>query len=86
MNKKLTPLEALKELQKRYGSKFSVQDEQRYRIIEKSLKALEIMKEKGVNTYILLLSINVEDYNRLINFEWRKLTQEEYDLLKEVLL
>ena len=59
-----------------------------YYVIQKELEALEIIKEKRVQVHILLESENVEEYNESIyvcegiNY---KLTQEKYDLLKEVL-
>lgn len=61
-------------------------------IIEKSLKALEIIKEKKVNISLLLNSTCLTNYNEYvirskasINSLCELLTQEEYDLLKEVL-
>ena len=68
-------------------------------IVEKELKALEIIKEKDVNVYWFRYvhkhhkkietrpfhSNALEAYNSGIKVE-RRLTQEEYDLLKEVLL
>lgn len=53
----------------------------------KQLKALEIIKEKQVNVLMIKLTCKtVEEYNHLIQPKWRTLTQEEFDLLKEVLL
>ena len=55
-------------------------------IIEKELKALEIIKEKKVNCYLLINSENLKDYNECVDDTTEKrLTQEEYDLLKEEL-
>lgn len=55
--------------------------------IETALKALEIIKEKRVNVGALLMSSDCETYNDIsYSGEENKLTQEEYDLLKEVLL
>lgn len=53
---------------------------------QKKLKALEIIKEKEVNVGLLSRCANAERYNNGICYEPRYLTQEEYDLLKEVLL
>ena len=53
-------------------------------IVEKALKALEIIKEKEVNVFIFLHSGDLETYNDMVE-DNRKLTQEEYDLLKEAL-
>ena len=58
-------------------------------IVVKELKALEIIKSKNVDIAILKNTENVEQYNNtvLLFFKCSKeLTQEEYDLLKEVLL
>ena len=153
MSKKLTPLQALKELKKRYGKNFSLNDDERCHVIEtslkekeqqdnvlkvlkevikfattlpyiepnkdngfdimsgieiniqrvienkerkllrqwiletcfpKELKALEIIKKKEVNVFIFLHSGDLETYNDMVE-DNRKLTQEEYDLLKEIL-
>ena len=64
--------------------------EKHFNTIEKELKALEIIKEKKVNIFTFYECCswhNPSNYNDSIgcpiNYE---LTQEEYDLLKEVLL
>lgn len=46
-------------------------------------KAIEILKNKTVVIVALKLSKDLNDYNRMTSFE--NLTQEEYELLKEVL-
>lgn len=51
--------------------------------IEKSLKALEIIKGKTVDIW-LIQNKNLKQYNSMID-ESRQLTQEEFELLKEVL-
>ena len=51
----------------------------------KQKKALEIIKEKRVNIDYLRDCKTLEDYNNIL-IEKLQLTQEEYDLLKEVLL
>lgn len=58
--------------------------------LEKKLKAFEIIKEKQIDVlYIAMFPNSLEKYNKHVSFvhddEWC-LTQEEYDLLKEVLL
>lgn len=53
-------------------------------IKNKQEKVLEIIKEKYVEIYILFKSKNVEQYNFNIRFG-KKLTQEEFDTLKEML-
>ena len=53
--------------------------------LKKSLQALEIIKKKQVNVFVLLHSGNLKIYNDIFE-DNRKLTQEKYDLLKEVLL
>lgn len=54
--------------------------------MSKELEALEIIKEKEVNVGLLSRCATVERYNKGMCYESRYLTQEEYDLLKEVLL
>lgn len=63
-----------------------------YFIIEKELKALEIIKKKQVDTLWLIDSDNksLDDYNEMMLDSMgakrcKELTQEEYDLLMEVL-
>ena len=46
-------------------------------------KVIEIIKTKIIVLVALKLSKNLDDYNRMTNFE--NLTQEEYDLLKDYL-
>ena len=53
--------------------------------VKKSLEALEIIKNKQVNVFVLLHIGDLETYNDMIA-DNRNLTQEEYDLLKEELL
>lgn len=62
-----------------------------YDLIEKSLKALEIIKEKEVNVCNFKLFAQFEKWN-IYMMHWRddeisgsSLSQEEYDLLKEIL-
>ena len=53
---------------------------------EKKLKALEIIKNKILLIDVFVESINADDYNEfLAKSKDRHLTQEEHDLLKEVL-
>lgn len=56
------------------------------KIVEKSLKALEIIKEKEIDIAYIKCCDSREHYNVMCELEKEKLTQEEYDLLKEVLL
>lgn len=63
-------------------------------IIKKELEALEIIKEKKCDIAILMASESLYDYNDYMNCSGmyneygnsRKLTQEEYDLLRWALL
>ena len=52
--------------------------------LKKKLEALEIIKLKQVNIFIFLHSGDLETYNDIVEDD-RKLTQQEYDLLKEAL-
>ena len=55
-------------------------------LIEKALKALKIIKEKQVNVWAFNMCDAVGVYNASIpNVMIKRLTQEEYDLLKEEL-
>ena len=55
-------------------------------IIEKELKALEIIKDKFVNVAIFMGCDSLEEYNKHpLTMRKGRLTQEEYELLKEVL-
>jgi hypothetical protein len=68
---------------------------ERIEIIKKELRALEIITKKNVDIYSIKVCINVEHYNSVIksrNFNnnysyeiWYNLTEEEFDLIKEVL-
>ena len=53
----------------------------------KELKALEIIKKKGILVNGLIKSKDLGEYNTLCNYYQMSelLTQEEYELLKEVL-
>ena len=53
---------------------------------KKKLKALEIIKNKRVDTQLLKDSKNLNDYNWCVHTKDRALTKEEYELLKEVLI
>lgn len=63
--------------------------EEEINIIEKELKAFEIIKNKGVEVGLVMICNTYQDYEKwYINNHvgMQKLTQEEYDLLKEVLI
>lgn len=60
-------------------------DESKILNLIKAVRALEIIKNKEVNVFVLLHSGNLKIYNDIVE-DNRKLTQEKYDLLKEVLL
>lgn len=56
---------------------------------EKEHEAFEIIKKKRVDTLLLKMSDNLEQYHEYMDshgkYSYFKLTQEEYALLKEVL-
>ena len=54
-------------------------------IIETALKALEIIKEKGLDILEFRHAFSLYEYNACKSVGCEELTQEEYDLLKEVL-
>ena len=94
-------LEALKEIKKEilgFGRAFSFYDKNKqvsdYAVetmtkccetIEKELKALEIVKKKRVIMTWIYDCKSIHEYNSLVIGKYM-LTEEEYDLLKEVLL
>lgn len=87
-------IKGLEEIRNPVGCEFSVlrkkyvYSEEQVNIIEKELKALDIIKEKQIDVLYLVTSNNLTQYNKHVSFvhnEWC-LTQEEYDSLKEVLL
>lgn len=59
----------------------------KYEENEKKIKALEIIKKKKVNVWTLLETKTYAEYNfkEVVIKPKRKLTQAEYDLLKEIL-
>ena len=70
-------------------------DLQMFEDMKKRIQALEIIKEKNVDVCILKDSDNVDEYNQTSLYATKysnhysfckPLSQEEYDLLKEVLL
>ena len=83
-------LEALKKLPKWLDDEHRDSEEEyfkaseEYKTIEKELKALEIIKKKLVSVSEVLMTANVEYYNNGYSEEFH-LTQDEFDLLKEVL-
>lgn len=85
-------LEALEELKELLGKHFilwgnGIFNDERTETIEKSLKVLEIIKKKGIFVNGLIKSGDLGEYSILcLNHGMTELlTQEEYDLLKEVL-
>ncbi len=99
MSKELEALEEAKELTHRLITSGSWDKiEEQLNIVDSALKALEIIKDKEVNVHFLLVcmddfshndEVGREEYNKQEGSYWHTanaLTQEEYDLLKEVLL
>lgn len=54
-------------------------------MLDTKLKALEIIKEKEVSIFQLNCCKNVNEYNDLQFKKDKKLTQKEFELLKEML-
>lgn len=79
-------LEALNKIQHDFGQLKGQELVNCYEVIEKSLKALEIIKEKNVDIRRIEVCYTVKDYNKgrdeHLNYE---LTEEEYETIKEVL-
>ena len=80
MSKELEALESIIET-------FYDKDSEDIQIVRKALTALEIIKKKGILVNGLNQMKDLVEYNCLCNFYQMSelLTQEEYDLLKEVL-
>lgn len=88
------------EMSAMHDEKMTVEKAEKLRkVIEKELEALEIIKNKGVFVHLLQQSQNAKGYNSLMIVAFKKmaerdykgvvekfcLTQQEFDLLKEVL-
>ncbi len=95
MSKELTSLERLKNIKSTWNCmnpNWSVAQYEDFDIIETSLKVLEIIKNKMVNVGHLLYCIeNFSDNRQLymyneVFYENRKLTKQEFELLKGWLL
>ena len=90
MNKGLKALYSIKtNMQHLNGGVVGDYNPDAWDIIEKSLKALEIIKEKRVDVtfFDTYIKWNWEKYqNRKLKCSEKELIKEEYDLLKEVLL
>lgn len=70
-----------------YKTYISLYQTPEYQVIRKELKALEIIKNKNFDLFYLQDSKDLEQYNDCCDIHRNLcyLTQEEYDLLKEVL-
>jgi len=77
-------LEALEHLNKNIIVAEDIDED--FNIIEKELKALQLSISKQVNRKLLIWSSKLEEYNDNAHNILMKLAQEEYDLLKEVLV
>ena len=89
----MTPLESLDRMWNAINDLGYLRNngEQDYQLVKKSLQALEIIKEKEVDVFLLKDCPNLAHYNRHFDYsEYIKLTrnlnQEEWDLLKEISL
>ena len=94
----MTGLEALERIENEYSIGEAVFYKEYFKQVRKSLKALEIIKEKRVNigTFIHLTKVLKKDYEQckatndivfcnICDDEKEFLTEEEFNLLKEVL-
>lgn len=80
-------LEALKHLYTRAPATTNAICVMDYEIIQKELKALEIIKKKGIDLIELKNCKKAKTYNENTKRTYcEEYTDEEYDLLKEVLL
>ena len=77
-------LEALERIENEYSIGEAVFYKEDFKQVRKSLKALEIIKEKLVDVFKLYNCKTVEEYNQA-QYRDCMLTQEYFNLLKEVL-
>lgn len=79
--------EALKNIKIRCHSKSMKYDpiDLDLEVIEKVVNTFNIIKEKYVNVDLLSDVSSLEEYNSEIIWSFQRLTQEEFDTLKEVL-
>lgn len=54
-----------------------------FKTVETALKAIEIIKDKEPSIFRIRLTKNSKHYNAIMP-DWRQLTKEEFNLLKEV--
>ena len=83
MSKGLEALERIKNNLKDEDNYINLFDTLDLSIIEKELKAFEIIRNKYVNVGYFVNCINAKEYNKWYERKYH-LTQEEYNLLKEV--
>ena len=79
-------LEALKQLVVSYEEKIDCEKSNYYLVIEKELKALEIIRNKLIDIQDVILFDTYSMFNQRRSLRGLTLiTKEEYDLLREVL-
>ena len=80
-------LEALKRIKSRYNDRVCIDILEDFDLVEKELKALEIVKEKPQATLWLFQHCDKEmEYEDMISLFKEDITKEQFDLLKEVLI
>ena len=89
MSKELEALEIIKNAPTIYvgcGSNIYTMFPFECKMIETALKALEIIKKKGINALAFITSNNADEYNYMIMYNTGMcyLYEKEYILLKEV--
>ena len=80
-------LKEYKALEKRYDELlYTLNDINNERVdLLEVKKAVDLIKKKKVNCYLFIDSENLKDYNGCVDdITEKRLTEEEYDLLKEV--
>lgn len=80
----MTGLEALNKIQHDFGQLKGQELVNCYETIYKCLKALEVIKKKTVDIWLIQNKKTLKQYNSMVD-ESRQLTEEEFNLLKEVL-
>ena len=81
----MTGLEALNKIQHDFGQLKGQELVNCYEVIYKSLKALEIIKRKTVDIWLIQNKKTLKQYNSMVD-ESRQLTEDEFELLRSVLV
>ena len=80
----MTGLKSLERIENEYYIDEAVFYKEDFKQVRKELNALEIIKKKTVDIWLIQNKKTLKQYNLLVD-ESRQLTEEQFNLLKEVL-